>query len=255
MPNYKVSYKVLRQQGEDMKAVAKLVDGYAERVAQVSGRLGEGDLLAQVRTNLGKLREQLGESRTVLNTAGEFLTKTVDSYTGVEVRQVKKADGTRAHNRDFYKNPVVVASAGGAAVGSAAAMTAPAVSTPAATTVNYTDNSVHVSYVAVDAAPTSAADVGAVTPVTTAAIPSTPAAATTEVGTGGAGMVAGAGVAGAAVGAGAVLGVKHLTDRDKQAKAAQQEKERQGAAQDGYDPEAELEKAIARVQALEDDAT
>jgi hypothetical protein len=33
--------------------------------------------------------------------------------------------------------------------------------------------------------------------------------------------------------------------------AAQQEKERQDAAQDGYDPEAELEKAIALVQALE----
>ncbi len=26
MPSYKVSYKILRQQGEDMKAVAKLVD-------------------------------------------------------------------------------------------------------------------------------------------------------------------------------------------------------------------------------------
>ncbi len=103
MPSYKVSYKILRQQGEDMKAVAKLIDGYDQRVAQVSGKLGEGDLLAQVRTNLGKLREQLTESRTVINTAGEFLTKTVDSYTGVELRQVKKADSTRAHNRDFYK--------------------------------------------------------------------------------------------------------------------------------------------------------
>ncbi len=73
MPSYKVSYKILRQQGEDMKAVAKLVDGYTERVAGVRGKLGNDNMLAEVRSNLSKLQEQLVESRTVLNTAGEFL--------------------------------------------------------------------------------------------------------------------------------------------------------------------------------------
>jgi hypothetical protein len=255
MPGYKVSYKILRQQGDDMKAVAKLVDGYSERVAQVSGKLGEGDLLAQVRTNLGKLREQLGESRTVLNTAGEFLTKTVDSYTGVEVRQVKKADSTRAHNRDFYKNPVVVASVGGAGV--AAAIPA---SAPSATTVNYTDNSVNVNYVALESAPIAAPEIVQAAPAVDHASAAAPVMAAppvaAEAGAGSvAGVAAGVGVLGGALGAGAILGVKHMTDQGKKAKAAQQEKERQDAAQDGYDPEAELEKAIARVRALEDDAT
>jgi hypothetical protein len=266
MPSYKVSYKILRQQGDDMKAVAKLVDGYSERVAQVSGKLGEGDLLAQVRTNLGKLREQLGESRTVLHTAGEFLTKTVDSYTGVEIRQVKKADSTRAHNRDFYKNPVVVASVGGAAAGGAAAVAAPTVSAPApsAPTMNYTDNSVNVNYVAVESAPAAAAPAAPVAaPVSMSApvapapvaapVTSVPAAGNVSAGIG-AGVAAGAGVIGGVLGAGAVIGVKHLINENKKDKAAaaeQQEKDRQDAAQAGYDPEAELEKAIARVQELE----
>lgn len=161
MASYKVSYKMLSQQGEEMKTVAKLIDGYAEQVNQVAGKLSEGDMMSEARTNLQKLREQLIESKVVLNTAGEFLTKSVDNYTGVELRQVKKVDGMRAHNRDFYKNPVVVASAGGAASGAvlgvgtassspaaASTLTASAstAETPGAdismTAVNYADHSV-----------------------------------------------------------------------------------------------------------------
>ncbi len=248
MPSYKVSYKILRQQGEDMKAVAKLIDGYSERVAQVSGKLGEGDLLAQVRTNLGKLREQLTESRTVINTAGEFLTKTVDSYTGVELRQVKKADSTRAHNRDFYKNPVVVASVGGAAQVSAP-VSAP---TP---TVNYTDNSVNVSYVAAEPVPASAPVVDTVaapvieTVSAPVVAPVIPEAANANA-PGLAGIAAGAGVAGGVIGAGAVIGVKHLVDEHNKDKAAENQ---QPKPRDGYDPEEELKKALKRVKDLEEE--
>ena len=70
MAGYRVSYQVLRQQGEDMKAVAKMLDGYADKVAQISGKLGDDALLAEVRGNLQKLRGQLGESRAVLNASG-----------------------------------------------------------------------------------------------------------------------------------------------------------------------------------------
>jgi hypothetical protein len=255
MASYRVSYKVLRQQGEDMKSTAKLIDGYSERVAQVSGKLGEGDLLVEVRTNLGKLREQFGESRLILNMAGEFLTNSVESYTGVELRQVKKADATRAHNRDFYKNPVVVASVGGAAAGAAAAVAAPA-PTP---TVNFVDNSVNVNYVAVESAPVAAApEVMAAAPAadyaTAPVMAAAPAAAETASAGIGAGIAAGIGVLGGALGAGAVIGVKHLVDEDKKDKAAAAEKESPAnAAEDAYDPEAALAKAIARVKELEED--
>jgi hypothetical protein len=267
MPRYKVSYKILRQQGDDMKAAAKLVDGYSERIAQVSSKLGVGDLLAQVRTNLGKLREQLGESRTVLNTAGEFLVKTVDNYTGVEIRQVKKADSTKAHNRDFYKNPVVVASVGGAAAGGAVTAAAPTPATPA-TTVNYTDNSVNVSYVAVDSAPVatpidSAPAVAQSAVVNTAMTPasssSAPAAApaetqTAKTGLGNlAGIAAGAGAAGGALAAGAVIGVKHLMDENKKDKTETPENSQQSDTEDAYDPEAQLAAALERVRKLEEE--
>ena len=123
MAKYKVSYKILRQQGEDMKAVAKMVDGYAESIGKIRGKLGSDNMLAEIRNNLQKLSTQLGESRAILNTAGELLVKNVESYGGVELRQVKKVDAMKSQNRDFYKRPVVVASAGGAAGGAAAAAT------------------------------------------------------------------------------------------------------------------------------------
>ncbi|MDR2502320.1 MAG: hypothetical protein LBC78_03620 [Oscillospiraceae bacterium] len=281
MAGYKVSYKILRQQGEDIKSTAKLVDGYAERVGQIRGRLGSDGLLADVRGNLQKLQGQLGESRAVLNAAGEFLVKTVDGYSGTETRQVKKVDGTKAHNRDFYKNPVVVASAGGAAAGAAAVGAAGAVAPPPAApaaatvnytdnTVNYTDNSVNVTYVAPESAagavvpeaqPVAAQTVApqtvaAAQPVSapasaptaasvTAAPPPSAAPAAAQSGPNGLGAVAGS-VLGGAAAAGAVTGGIHLKkkhDAEKASAAAE-------TAADGYDPEAELEKAIARVREL-----
>jgi hypothetical protein len=261
MAGYKVSYKILRQQGEEIKATAKLVDGYAERVGQIRGKLGSDGLLAEVRGNLQKLQGQLGESRTVLNVAGEFLVKTVEGYSGTELRQVKKVDGTKAHNRDFYKNPVVVASAGGAAGGAAAMGVASAATAPAATAVNYTDNSANVTYAAPEstvsaavseAQPVAAQTVATMQPVS-APVPTTASASPMEAvqaGPNGVGVVAGS-VLGGAAAAGTVAGGLHLKkkrDAEKAADAAQ-------ASADSYDPEAELEKAIARVRELETEDT
>ena len=289
MGNYKVSYKVLRQQGEDIKAVAKLFDGYTEKVTQINSKLGDDALLAEVRKNLNQLREQLVESRAVLSTAGEFLVSTVDSYSDVEVRQVKKVDRTKAHNRDFYKNPVVVASAGGAAGGVAASATAAAAAahaggamntvTPessAATvnyTENYTDNSVNVNYNGSElpnASATSAAQTDfvtqggysrqvtaqavseqQVTPAQTAA--SAPGGETSVPSAGGMSTAAKAaiGVAGAgAVAAGGILGGRELKKRNE----SQNTEAGAGdnAESSGYDPETELAKAIARVRELEE---
>jgi|GEM_PF-3255029 hypothetical protein len=142
MANYKVSYKVLKQQGEELKAVAKLLDGYNERLNQVISRLGQDETLTQIRTNLQKLGVQLGESRAIINTAGELLSKSVESYSNVETRQVKRVDSLKAHNRDFYQNPVVVASVGGAAGIAAAAMSSSSAdaSPSAAASFSYSDS-------------------------------------------------------------------------------------------------------------------
>jgi hypothetical protein len=244
MANYKVSYKVLRQQGEDIKAIAKLVDGYAERVGQIRGKLGDDGLLAEVRSNLQKLQAQLGESRTVLNTSGEFLVKTVESYSGVETRQVKKVDGTKAHNRDFYKNPVAVASVGGAAGGAAAmgatggtaAMDATggaaAMDATATTPIESANTQALSSPVA-----TEAADVS---PVASTAPDAQPSGSNTQ-------DVAAGSVLGAAAGAGSAAGGLHMKKkRDAEKAIAANE-----SSGNEYDPEGKLEKAIARVRELE----
>lgn len=258
MATYKVSYKMLAKQGEELKAAAKLVDGYAERVNQIRGKLGEDQMFTQVRNNLQKLGVQLGESRTVLNTAGELLGKTVESYTGTETRQVKKVDNLKAHNRDFYKNPVVVASAGGASyTASAAGQTGQS----SQTTVNYTDNSINVqnvtaaSYTDGSGSASGASGTGEQTAAYTAAAggPSASAAPAPEAlkaGMGaGAGIAAGAGALSGAAGAGAVLGAKHLNGEKK--RKEQPEDNKAADASRSYDPEKELAAAIERVHSLE----
>ena len=275
MAKYKVSYKVLRQQGEDMKAAAKLIDGYAERVNKIRGKLGSDNMLAEIRNNLQKLAAQLGESRAVLNTAGELLIKNVENYGGVEMRQVKKVDGMRAHNRDFYKNPVVVASAGGAAAGgavagatasatasaggastpshgasSAAPSPAPEEATAPEATYNYTDNSVNVTYANAEPAasapiqeaqPVTAQPVVAQAPPVTATAPPKVAVSPVTAAAQSTAAKVGAGAAGgAAVAAGSIFGGREI-------KKHMDEKEQEDS---GDTAEAELENARRRLSEL-----
>lgn len=276
MATYKVSYKVLAKQGDELKAVAKMVDGYADRVKSISSKLGDDKMLAEVRNNLQKLNSQLAESRVILNTAGELLSKTVQTYTTTEKRQVKKVDNLKAHNRDFYKNPVVVASVGGATAagvsaqgaGAAAATVAPTAATVTNTTVNYTDNSTNIqyteqpaAYTATEATPTVAQmsfDPGA----SAATVAPEVAKATMSAG-GVAGVAAGVGVAGGAIGAGAVMGIKHIMDekkkdsKDKKPAATPNTQvhlpNQNNNSKQEYNPEAELEAALERVRMLDEE--
>ena len=308
MARYKVSYRVLRQQGEDMKAVAKMVDGYADRVGRIRGQLGSDNMLAEIRNNLQRLGAQLGESRAILNTAGELLVKNVESYGGVELRQVKKVDSMKAHNRDFYKKPIVVASAGGGSGGAGAgagtagaaagAGSGAATTTTTTNTVNYTDNSVNVTnYAAPEPAAGGAAQAGAAAGGGMAGIPSqggpvnaaagqatppapqpvssapssggaapapaaagaagaaTPGAALRESANAAAGSVgpgAAAGVAAGAVTAGGILGGAEIKKRRDANKESGETDAPPPPAEDAYDPEAELEKALEKVRNLAD---
>ena len=118
---YKVSYKVVTEQGEQLKNIAKEMDNYVNRINQIVSKLGSDELLQQVRGDLNKFKQQLEEEKTVLNLAGQVITDVVQNYTGTEKKSVGKVDKAKAHNRDFYKRPVAVASAGGAAGGAVAA--------------------------------------------------------------------------------------------------------------------------------------
>ncbi|MFT3985539.1 MAG: hypothetical protein QM697_16670 [Lachnospiraceae bacterium] len=248
MANYKVSYKMLAKQGEELKAAAKLIDDYAERVNQVKGKLGQDQMLAEVRNNLQKLNTQLGESRMVINTAGELLSKTVETYTGTETRQVKKVDNLKAHNRDFYKNPVTVASAGGTAAGAAGAVS----SGQTSTTVNYTEHSIHVQSVAAASfSDTGAWDSAVVSASTEASLPG--AAAGSVFTDHEMGSAAGVGALSGAVGGGTLLGAKYLVDENKKKKAKRQEDTASDGENPAYDPEAELALAIERVRRLEEE--
>ncbi len=246
MAGYKVSYKVLSQQGDALKALAKQVDGYASRVNTIRGKLGEDELLSTVRQNLTKLSQQLGESRVVLNMAGELIGKSVERYGGTEKNVVKKVDSVKAHNRDFYKNPVVVASAGGTVAGGAGAA--------AATAVQYTDNSTTYNTVNVSTAPAEtttpvtapveAAAQPVATPQAEAPVAAVEAAAP-AVGSSGSigGIAAGAAGGGIAAGAAGFFGAQKL--REHLGRGGDGAKKKPSAAEAAYeDAQAQLARAI-----------
>lgn len=118
---HKVSYKVVSEQGEQLKKTAKDMDNYVTQLNQIVSKLGNDELLQSVRADLNKFKTLLEEEKTILNLAGQVIADVVQSYTGTEKKSVSKVDKTKAHNRDFYKRPKTVASAGGAAAGGAAA--------------------------------------------------------------------------------------------------------------------------------------
>ncbi|MBQ9550791.1 MAG: hypothetical protein IJU87_08260 [Lachnospiraceae bacterium] len=117
---YKVSYKVVSEQGGQLKAVAKDMDNYVTEINGIVSKLGNDELLQSVRNDLNKFRQQLEEEKTVLNFAGQVIVDAMQSYTSVEKKSVAKVDKAKAHNRDFYKRPVSVPSAGTAATGAVA---------------------------------------------------------------------------------------------------------------------------------------
>ncbi|SEM28389.1 hypothetical protein SAMN04487770_13213 [Butyrivibrio sp. ob235] len=118
---YKVSYKVVAEQGEQLKKIAKDMDNYVNQLNQIIGKLGGDELLVNIRNDLKGFIRQLEEERTVLDLSGQVLSEVIQSYSNVEKKTVQKVDRAKAHNRDFYKRPVVVASAGAGAGASASA--------------------------------------------------------------------------------------------------------------------------------------
>ena len=189
---YKISYKVVSEQGEALKKTAKDMDNYINQLDQITSKLGNDELFQSVREQLKKFRQQLEEERTVLNLAGQVITEVIQSYTGAEKKNVSKVDKAKAHNRDFYKRPVAVASAGGASAGAVAGGGSVNVAAAASSVTNTTV--IHNTTNVVSSSPSPSG--GATT-----SVPVTPVASSVGATTGGVGIGEGAAAAAGALGA------------------------------------------------------
>ena len=207
---YKVSYKVVSEQGEQLKNIAKEMDNYINRLNQIVSKLGNDELLQSVRGDLNKFKQQLEEEKTILNLAGQVITDVVQNYTGVEKKSVGKVDKAKAHNRDFYKRPVAVASAGGGAAAGAAS----------AAGATFTSSSVNVSSVSSSQTISSTTNVfGGATSGMTGAAASAATAAASGMTAKGASMVGGiAAAVGSVAAAGGAIAGADLMEKKKAAK-------------------------------------
>ena len=203
---YKVSYKVVSEQGEQLKNIAKDMDNYVNQINQIVSKLGNDELLQSVRADLNKFKKQMEEEKTVLNFAGQVLVDVVQSYTSSEKKIVQKVDRVKAHNRDFYKRPVAVASAG-AASGATATATAHATVSPSGGTNIYQETT--NIYVSGGAADTAVPDIKTPIPETVSYMAADISGASAGAASAGVSAAAMAGVgiaAGVAAAAGSIVG-------------------------------------------------
>ncbi len=193
---YKVSYKVVSEQGEQLKNIAKDMDNYSSQLSQIISKLGNDELLQTVRGDLNKFKKQLEEEKTVLNLAGQVIVDVIQSYTGVEKKSVQKVDRAKAHNRDFYKRPVSVPSAGGGAAAGAGATT---VNINSSTTNVYNNTTVYATAPSADLSSSSISSAAGAVASAAGSAAKDGAVKAAGIVAGAAGMVAaGAGVAGTA---------------------------------------------------------
>lgn len=161
MASVKVSADSLEQQKKEYEKAVKNLDQAIEQIKKVNASLGKDAMLEGVRETLTKLSASLETRSGVLLLMTKALEQSGAKYSAAQKKAVTKSNQFRAHNRDFYGNPVVVtAVAGGAgavagATASAAASeisrTAPAASNAvsgtspdASNAVSASGNSVHI---------------------------------------------------------------------------------------------------------------
>ena len=162
MASVKVSAHSLEQQKKEYEKAVKNLDNALEQIKRVNASLGKDAMLDGVRQALTKLAASLETRAGVILLMTKALEQSNAKYTAAQKKAVTKSNQFRAHNRDFYGNPVVVtvvageAGATAGALSSAAAVaettgTTPAASnvasgtvTDASNTVSGTGGSVHI---------------------------------------------------------------------------------------------------------------
>lgn len=141
MASVKVSAHSLEQQKKEYEKAVKNLDNALEQIKKVNASLGKDAMLDGVRQALTKLAASLETRAGVILLMTKALEQSNAKYTAAQKKAVTKSNQFRAHNRDFYGNPVVVtvvAKGAGAAAGAlsgAAAVAETTGTTPAASNV------------------------------------------------------------------------------------------------------------------------
>lgn len=162
MASVKVSAHSLEQQKKEYEKAVKNLDNALEQIKRVNASLGKDAMLDGVRQALTKLAASLETRAGVILLMTKALEQSNAKYTAAQKKAVTKSNQFRAHNRDFYGNPVVVTVVAGGAGATAGALsgaaavaettgTTPAASnvasgtvTDASNTVSGTGGSVHI---------------------------------------------------------------------------------------------------------------
>ena len=162
MASVKVSAHSLEQQKKEYEKAVKNLDNALEQIKKVNASLGKDAMLDGVRQALTKLAASLETRAGVILLMTKALEQSNAKYTAAQKKAVTKSNQFRAHNRDFYGNPVVMTVVAGGAGATAGALsgaaavaettgTTPAASnvasgtvTDASNTVSGTGGSVHI---------------------------------------------------------------------------------------------------------------
>ena len=160
MASVKVSAHSLEQQKKEYEKAVKNLDNALEQIKKVNVSLGKDAMLDGVRQALTKLAASLETRAGVILLMTKALEQSNAKYTAAQKKAVTKSNQFRAHNRDFYGNPVVVTVVAGGAGATAGALSGAAAvaettgTTPAASNVasgTVTDASNAVSGTVTDA--------------------------------------------------------------------------------------------------------
>lgn len=77
---YRISYKVVSEQGNALKQTAKDMDNYITQLNKIVKNLGNDELLKGARDNLKAFEKQLEDEKAFLNLAGQVLVDVVQAY-------------------------------------------------------------------------------------------------------------------------------------------------------------------------------
>lgn len=141
MASVKVSAHSLEQQKKEYEKAVKNLDNALEQIKKVNASLGKDAMLDGVRQALTRLAASLETRAGVILLMTKALEQSNAKYTAAQKKAVTKSNQFRAHNRDFYGNPVVVTVVAGGAGATAGALSGAAAvaettgTTPAASNV------------------------------------------------------------------------------------------------------------------------
>lgn len=108
MAYVKTSVDNLNQQKKEYEKAIKSLNNALEQIKKVNRSLGNDDMLEGVRTALTKLSASLETRAGILLNMTKALEQSGEKYTAAQKKAVAKSNQFRAHNRDFYGNPIVI---------------------------------------------------------------------------------------------------------------------------------------------------